>query len=340
MNKAVIIIAEAGVNHNGDINTAKKMIDFAAISNVDFIKFQTWITEDNIDISAEKAEYQKVNDGIGSQFEMAKKLELSFDDFRELSRYCNVKKVKFLSTPEDKKSLDFLSDELNLEYLKIGSGELDNIPFLRNVGKKHKDIILSTGMANIGEIENAINELTKFGAKSITLLHCTTSYPAPLSTVNLKAMNTLANTFKLPVGYSDHTVGIEISLAAVSLGATVIEKHFTLDKNMSGPDHTASLDTLELSSLVKSIRNIEKALEGNGKKEIQKIEINNKEVIRKGIYINKDLVVGDIITEDDLIYKRPALGIELNHFDLIINKRLRTNKIKGQPLFLKDIDFI
>ena len=271
---------------------------------------------------------------------MAKKLELSFDDFKELAKYCQEKNIKFLSTPEDKKSLDFLSDELNLEYIKIGSGELDNIPFLRNVGKKKKKVILSTGMGNNGEIETAINELMVNGAKSVVLLHCTTSYPAPLEAVNLKAIKTLANTFKLPVGFSDHTEGIEISLAAVALGAIVIEKHFTLDKNMPGPDHKASLDNLELTELVKSIRNIEKALEGSGKKEIQEIEIKNKKVIRKGIYFSNDLEAGEVITERDLVYKRPAIGVELQYFDLIINKSLKTKKNKGEPLFFKDIEFI
>jgi N-acetylneuraminate synthase len=339
MNNKVLIIAEAGVNHNGNVDLAKKLIDIAAESKVDFVKFQTWITEDNIDISAEKADYQIINDGQGTQFDMAKKLELSFENFKELQAYSKNKGVKFLSTPEDKKSLNFLVDELNLEYIKIGSGELDNIPFLRLVGKKNKDVILSTGMANYGEIENAINELTINGAKSVTLLHCTTSYPAPLSSINLKAIQTLKDAFKLNVGYSDHTEDIEISLAAVSLGAKIIEKHFTIDKNMPGPDHKASLNPNELTDLVKKIRNIEQALEGSGKKEVQQIEEKNKNIIRKGIYLNSDLNKGDIITEEKLVYKRPANGIALKYFDLIINKPIRQKKIKGEPLFLNDIDF-
>ncbi|MCE9538064.1 MAG: N-acetylneuraminate synthase [Bacteroidetes bacterium] len=339
MNK-VIIIAEAGVNHNGDINLAKKLIDIASGAGVDYVKFQTWITEELIDKSAPKAEYQKLNDGEAtSQYEMLKALELSFGQFRELKSYCDKKNVGFLSTPDEEKSLDFLVDDLGVELIKVGSGEVTNIPYLRKIGNKKKDVILSTGMSNLGDVELAYNTLLDAGAKNVALLHCTSNYPAPYNSVNLKAMLTLREAFKTDVGYSDHTEGIAVSLAAVALGATIIEKHFTIDKTLPGPDHKASMDPNELKALVVEIRNIEMALSGNGKKEIQISEKEIKSVVTKGIYLLYDIKEGEIITENMLVCRRPAKFIASNQFDLIVGKKVSRNINKGNSLKLSDIDF-
>ena len=339
MNK-VIIIAEAGVNHNGDIKLAKKLIDLASDAKVDYVKFQTWITEDIVDLTAPKAEYQIKNDGDDtSQFEMLKKLELSFEDFKVLKIYSESKGVQFLSTPDDYKSLDFLSDELDLSILKIGSGEVTNIPFLRRFGEKKKPIILSTGMSSIGEVEKAYNTLLESGAPKVTLLHCTSNYPAVLESVNLKAMNTLKSVFNSTVGYSDHTEGIEVSLAAVALGAEVIEKHFTIDRGLPGPDHKASMSPVELKELVFRIRNIEKALSGSGSKILQPSEIETKKIVQKGIYLNKDIKIGEIITDGHLIMKRPVKFLSAYDYDFIIGKKVSKDLNKGTALNLKNINF-
>lgn len=338
MNEKVIIIAEAGVNHNGDIGLAKQLIDVAASCKVDYVKFQTWITEENIDVSAPKAQYQIENDGEGSQYDMVKKLELSFNNFKELKLYCDLKGVKFLSTPDELKSLNFLVDDLDMAIIKIGSGEVNNIPFLRSVGQKQKDVILSTGMSSLAEVERAYDILMYSGALSVALLHCTTSYPASFSSINLKAMDVLKFAFKTKVGYSDHTEGNEVSLAAVARGAEIIEKHFTLDKNLPGPDHKASLDPNELALLVKQIRNVEDALKGSGKKEIHPSEIEVKKVISKGIYAREDIRKGDILTEDKLAYKRPSSGISTDFFDFVINKKTRNDIKSGSALNLQDIE--
>lgn len=336
----VIIIAEAGVNHNGDIDLAKQLIDVAADAEVDYVKFQTWITEDIVDKSAAKAEYQIQNDGDNtSQFEMLKRLELSFNDFEELKKYSELKGVKFLSTPDDYKSLDFLSDQLDLPILKIGSGEVTNIPFLRRFGNKKKPIILSTGMSTIGEVEKAYYTLLESGAPSVNLLHCTSNYPAPLDSINLKAMNTLQSVFNCGVGYSDHTEGIEISLAAVAMGAVIIEKHYTLDKQMLGPDHKASLDPIELKALVKSIRNIEIAIGGDGLKKPHLSELETKKVVQKGIYLNKDILKGEVISDDHLIMKRPVSSLSADDYDFVIGKKVVQKINKGIALKLKDLDF-
>ncbi len=335
----VIIIAEAGVNHNGDIKLAKKLIDVAAEAKVDYVKFQTWITEDIVDKSAEKAEYQIKNDSSDtSQFEMLKKLELTYNDFRELKKYSELKRVQFLSTPDDYKSLDFLADELNLPILKIGSGEVTNIPFLRKFGEKKKPIILSTGMSNIGEVERAYYTLLESGAPSVTLLHCTSDYPAALESVNLKAMNTLASVFKADVGYSDHTEGVEVSVAAVALGAKIIEKHFTLEKKMPGPDHKASLDPNELNILVNQIRNVEKAIQGSGLKTLHYSEREIKKIVQKGIYLAKKISKGEFITDDHLIMKRPVSQLKASDYDLIIGKKASKTLEQGKALKLTDLN--
>lgn len=336
----VIIIAEAGVNHNGDINLGKRLIDLAADAKVDYVKFQTWITKDIVDPRAAKANYQIMNDGADtSQFEMLRNLELSFEDFTELKAYSESKGIKFLSTPDDYRSLDFLSDKLGLPILKIGSGEVTNIPFLKRFGQKHKPIILSTGMSSIGEVENAYNTLLDSGAPNVTILHCTSNYPAPLDSINLRAMNTLSTVFNCPVGYSDHTEGIEVSLAAVALGAKVIEKHFTIDKTLPGPDHKASMSPDELKELVLRIRNIEKALSGSGSKFIQPSEVETKKIVQKGIYLNKDVQKGEIITDEHLIMKRPVIGLSANEYRYIVGKSILKDMPEGAYLSLSDINF-
>jgi len=284
MNK-VFVIAEAGVNHNGDINLAKKLIDKAVEAGVNAIKFQTFKAENLVSKNAKKAKYQVENTGSNeSQYEMLKKLELSFKDFEELKKYCDEKGIMFLSTPFDEESIEFL-DKLGLEIFKIPSGEITNLPYLRKIGSLKKRVILSTGMADLGEIEDALDVLIKSGTRKeeITILHANTEYPTPFEDVNLKAMQTIACAFKIDVGYSDHTLGIEVPIAAVAMGAKVIEKHFTLDKTLPGPDHKASLEPDELKAMVKAIRNIEVAL-GYGIKRPSKSEAKNKVVARKRRY--------------------------------------------------------
>ncbi|MCW7999959.1 N-acetylneuraminate synthase, partial [Clostridium sp. cpc1] len=261
MNKT-FIIAEAGVNHNGNIDIAKKLVDAAVEAGVDAIKFQSFKAGNLVTKSAKKAEYQKETTGNGNQFEMLKKLELSYKEHIILKKYCEEKGIMFISTPFDFESADLL-EKLNIPLYKISSGDLTNIPLLKYIAKFNKPMIVSTGMANLGEVEIAVNAIKEGGNDKITLLHCTSNYPTACEDVNLNAILTLKNAFKLPVGYSDHTIGIEIPIGAVAMGTKVIEKHFTLDKNMEGPDHRASLEPNELKEMVKNIRNIEKAF-GNG----------------------------------------------------------------------------
>lgn len=334
----VLIIAEAGVNHNGDVNIAKQLIDAAAGAGVDYVKFQTWITEDIIDINAPKALYQIENDGESSQYEMLKRLELSFDDFRELKKHCELVGVNFLSTPDDYKSLDFLCDDLKLPLIKVGSGEVTNLPYLKRIGKKQKDVILSTGMATIGEVRRAYDILINSGANTVSLLHCTSNYPASYDSVNLKAMITMRDEFNVNVGYSDHTIGNEISVAAVAMGAQIIEKHFTLDKNMAGPDHKASIDPIELRALVREIRNVESALSGDGIKRPHKSETETKKVVSRGIYLSCDVNKGEVLEDHMLIMKRPVFEISADMYDTIIGKKVKNNLIQGQALKQSDIE--
>lgn len=310
MKNKTFIIAEAGVNHNGSIEIAKKMIEVAKECGADAIKFQTFKAEKVISKYAPKAEYQKQTTGeIDSQLEMVKKLELSFDDFIVLKEYCDKLNIMFLSTPFDFESIDFL-DDLGLEIFKIPSGEITNLPYLEKIGKLGKKIILSTGMADLGEIEDALYILTSCGTKKeeITVLHCNTEYPTSYEDVNLLAMLTIKEAFKVKVGYSDHTLGIEVPIAAVALGASVIEKHFTLDKNMEGPDHKASLEPHELKAMIDAIRNIEKSL-GDGIKKPSKSELKNKDIARKSIVAKREIKKGEIFTEDNITVKRPGNGI-------------------------------
>lgn len=323
MTRKVLIIAEAGVNHNGDINLAKELVDAAAEAGVDYVKFQTFNSKKLASKKAQKATYQKENtkNNDESQLIMLQNLELSKEAHFELISHCNSRGIKFLSTGFDLESITFLND-LKIDLFKIPSGEITNLPYLRTIGSYKKPLIISTGMANMKEIEDALNVVLDAGTnkKDITILHCNTEYPTPMEDVNLRAMLTIRDKFKVNIGYSDHTLGIEVPIAAVSLGATVIEKHFTLDKTMDGPDHRASLEPSELKAMVKAIRNIELSL-GNGIKEPSKSEKKNKTIARKSIVANKDIKKGEIFTSDNLTTKRPGSGISPMRWDEVIGKR-------------------
>ena len=318
--KKVFIIAEAGVNHNGSIEIAKQLIHVASESGANAVKFQTFKASNLVSKNAQKAQYQKenMNDGDDSQFNMLKKLELDIDTHKELISYCKSKNIMFLSTPFDHDSIELLND-LGLEIFKIPSGEITNLPYLRHIGKLDKKVILSTGMADIGEIEDALDILIEAGTKkeNITVLHANTMYPTPMEDVNLNAMQTIGNTFEIAYGYSDHTLGIEVDIAAVAMGASCIEKHFTLDKTMQGPDHKASLEPDELNAMVKAIRNIELAL-GSSIKKPSKSETPNIEIARKSIVAKKTVKKGEVLTKDNLIIKRPGNGISPMRWDEII----------------------
>ena len=316
-----LIIAEAGVNHNGSIELAKKLIDVASEAGADAIKFQTFKAKNLVSKIAKKAKYQVENTGSDeSQYEMLKKLELGFDEFKELKTYCDKKGIMFLSTPFDDESIEFL-DNLGLKIFKIPSGEITNLPYLRKIGKLRKKVILSTGMADLGEIEDALDVLISVGIKkkNITVLHANTEYPTPIEDVNLKAMKTIECAFGVDVGYSDHTLGIEVPIAAVAMGAKVIEKHFTLSRDLEGPDHKASLEPDELKEMIKSIRNIEKAL-GNGIKKPSKSEIKNIKIARKSIVAKRDIKKGEVFSEENLTVKRPGNGISPMRWDEIIGQ--------------------
>lgn len=305
---SVYIIAEAGVNHNGNIKTAKMMVDAAKDAGADCIKFQTFKSENIVSRRADKAVYQKKNTSAEeTQLDMLKRLELSHAEFIELHNYCKNKEIEFLSTAFDLESVDFLNS-LGMKDWKIPSGDVTNLPYLIKIAKLKKHVILSTGMCEMDEIANTIEVLIKYGTHNITLLHCTTEYPTPYEDVNLFAMNTLRNKFNLAVGYSDHTRGIEVPIAAVALGASVIEKHFTLDKTLEGPDHKASLEPAELKTMVSSIRNIEKSL-GDGIKKPASSEIKNISIARKSIISKCPIKKGDVFTDDNITTKRPGNGI-------------------------------
>ncbi len=330
ISKRVFIIAEAGVNHNGRLDLAYQLIDVAKDARADAVKFQTAKAENVVSKFADKAEYQKKTTGSNeSQFEMIKKLEISFEDFAKLKKYCDKREIMFLSTPFDHQSIDFLYDLVDI--YKIPSGEIINYPYLKHIAAKNKPLIMSTGMANLGEVEEAINTIRAINSKAnISLLHCTTNYPTPYEEVNLKAIQTLAVAFKLPVGYSDHTLGIEVPVAAVAIGAKIIEKHFTLDKKLSGPDHKASLEPSELKEMVKAIRNIEIAL-GNGIKKPNKSEIEIMKVARRSLIATKDIRVGEIIKESDIAIKRPGTGILPKFKDIVIGMKLINDVRQDEP---------
>lgn len=314
------IIAEAGVNHNGDVAIAKKLCMAAKKAGADIVKFQTWITEKIITQNVKQADYQSENTGSNqSQFDMLKKLELSYDDFREIKKYCDEIGIIFASTADEQDSLDFLVD-LGIPFIKIGSGDIGNIPYLRYMGTKKMPVILSTGMSTLGDVEISIQALREGGAKNIKLLHCTTNYPCPYNDVNLKAMDTLRTAFGLDVGYSDHTEGIEVAIAAVARGATIIEKHFTLDKNMDGPDHKASMEPEEFSCMVDCIRHIESAI-GDGQKIPTKTEDEISKVVLKRIVASREIMLGDFITEADICVKRNDSGLPAKVWDFVVGTK-------------------
>jgi N,N'-diacetyllegionaminate synthase len=317
-----IIIAEAGVNHNGSIKIAKEMVKAASEAGADYIKFQTFVTGNLVSKDAGQAEYQKKNLGTeSSQFEMLKSLELSENDHYEIIESCNRNKIAFFSTAFDLESIDLLI-RLQIPLWKIPSGEITNLPYLRKIGSLKSKVIISTGMATLGEIEAAIAVLEVSGTKrdQITVLHCTTEYPAPLDEVNLKAMVTIGEAFKIRFGYSDHTEGIEIPMAAVAMGATIIEKHFTLDRNMQGPDHKASLEPLALKKMIEGIRNIERAL-GDGIKIPSPGEIKNKVAARKSIVAAKHISKGEVLSDENLTVKRPGDGLSPMLWDQLTGTR-------------------
>ncbi len=319
MKKQVFVIAEAGVNHNGSVEMAKQLIDVAVDAGADAVKFQTFKAEKLLCENTEKAEYQKKLSGDEeSQFEMIKKLELDVETHKKLIAYCGKKDIIFLSTPFDLDSINLL-DNLDLDIFKIPSGEITNLPYLRAIGVLKKTVILSTGMSTLEEVKDAYNILVESGTlkKNITILHANTEYPTPFEDVNLKAMCTIRDKLDSKVGYSDHTLGIEVPIAAVAMGATVIEKHFTLDPNLPGPDHRASLEPAELKSMVSAIRNIELAM-GDGVKKTSQSEIKNIQIVRKSIVAKKLIHKGEMFTENNLTTKRPLCGVSPMEWDNII----------------------
>ncbi|MGI9862422.1 N-acetylneuraminate synthase [Moorella naiadis] len=323
MSGRVFIIAEAGVNHNGSLELAKRLVDAAIESGADAVKFQTFKAEAVVNPNAERAQYQRENipERDESQLEMIKRLELSYSQFQELHSYCRERGIMFLSSPFDMESIDFLA-ELGVTYFKVPSGEITNCPYLRRIANKKRPVILSTGMATLGEVEGAIQIIREAGATDIILLHCTTNYPAPPEEVNLKAMLTMKQAFALPVGYSDHTMGIAIPIAAAALGAEVIEKHLTLDRTLPGPDHRASLEPGEFKEMVAAVRQVEKSL-GDGIKRPAPGELAIMPAARRSLVAARDITAGEIVTEACLVAKRPGTGIPPSYWDLVVGRRAR-----------------
>lgn len=337
MSQNVLIIAEAGVNHNGSLDIAKKLVDKAVEAGVDIIKFQTFKAENLVSKSAKQAEYQKKNIGSSaddSQYNMLKKLELSEQDHQELMAYCKKKGIRFWSTAFDFDSIDYLHS-LNLGLWKIPSGEITNYPYIKKIAQYQEPVIISTGMCEMSDISAAMNVLLKNGIQKnqITILHCNTEYPTPYEDVNLLAMQQIKKVFDVAVGYSDHTIGIEVPIAAVALGASVIEKHFTLDRNMEGPDHKASLEPDELKDMVSAIRNIEKAL-GNGKKAVSGSERKNIAIARKSIVAACSIQKGDVLTEKNLTVKRPGTGISPMRWEEVIGTKAIKNFAEEEMISL------
>lgn len=329
-NSCCFIIAEAGVNHNGSLELAKKMVDVAKSAGADAVKFQTFKTEEFVTLNAPRAHYQKKTVPGKSQFEMLKSLELSEPEFRKLYSYCNKKNIIFLSTPFDFKSADFLY-KLGISAFKISSGDLTNIPLLLQIAKYKKPIILSTGMATLREVEEAVEVIYSSGNRELILLHCTSNYPTEYEDVNLRAMATLRKKFNLPIGYSDHTKGIEVAIAAVAMGACLIEKHFTLDRNLLGPDHNASVEPGELKKLIFAIRNIEMA-KGTAQKKPQKSEYEMRKIIRRSIVASCDIPKGTRLTLKMLALKRPGTGIKIRFWNKLLGKKTKVNIKKDQLL--------
>ena len=330
MSKPIFIIAEAGVNHNGSLDLAKKLIDKALWAGADAVKFQSFKANSLMTESAPKAAYQKINTGEESQFDMIKRLELDYDSHILLKEYADKKGIEFMSTPFDHESIDLLS-EIGVKRFKVGSGDLTNLPYLRHMAGKSIPIILSTGMSDMEEIKSVVSALknTGFPQSLITILHATTEYPAPVNEVNLKAMQSMSKELGIEIGYSDHTQGIEVPIAAAALGATVIEKHFTLDRNMDGPDHKASLEPQELKEMVEAIRKVELSL-GDGIKVPTLSESKNKTAARKSLIAAKSIVKGEVFTEENLCVKRPGSGISPMKWDEFIGKPSQKNYDKDE----------
>jgi len=332
----VIIIAEAGVNHNGSIEMAKKLIDAACDCDVDYVKFQTTKGPEAITSKfAQMADYQKKNlNQDESQLEMLRKILLRMEDFEELNTYCGKQGVKFMSTPFDLESVDFLAG-LNMDYMKIPSGEITNLPYLRKIAKLHIPVIMSSGMCTLGDIEAAMNVLTNNGLSEseISLLHCNTEYPTPFEDVNLRAMLTLKQCFGVRVGYSDHTKGVEVPIAAVAMGAEIIEKHFTLDRTLPGPDHVASLEPKELKAMTVAIRHIEKAV-GTGVKKVTASEQKNIAIARKSIIAARNIKAGELFTDENLTTKRPGSGISPMRWDDVVGKTAKRNFMEDELIEL------
>lgn len=330
--KSVYVIAEAGVNHNGDVEMARQLIDAAKAAQADAVKFQTFKTEKILTRSAGMADYQKENLGSeDTQFQMIKALELSYSHFAELKAHAESIGIDFLSTPDDEESLDFLAGELDLPWIKIGSGEVTNLPYLRKIAAKQKRMILSTGMSTLGEVERAVRTIRELNNGELILLHCTTNYPCPPEEVNLRAMLTLRQAFDTRVGYSDHTLGSEVPVAAVALGAEIIEKHITLDKHMEGPDHRASLDPGEFREMVRQIRAIEVAL-GNGVKWPNPSEEKIKHLVRRRVVAARDMTAGTRLSPSDLRFKRANCGIFAEYADELIGMALNQGIEEDVPL--------
>lgn len=325
------IIAEAGVNHNGNLEIAKKLCLAAKKAGADAVKFQTWITEKIITQNVKQADYQRTNTkSEQSQFDMLKALELTYDEFRIIKEYCDQIKIQFVSTADEQDSLDFLVD-LGIPFIKVGSGDIDNIPYLRYIGSKNKPVMLSTGMSTLSDVEISIKALKDGGAEEIILLHCTTDYPCPCDSVNLRAMDTLRNAFGVKVGYSDHTVGIEIPISASARGAVVIEKHFTLDRNMEGPDHAASTEPDEFRCMVDAVRNIERAL-GTGIKEPSVAEREIANVILKRIVAKRSIPRGKVFENEDLCVKRNQNGLPAKMWDILIGTKSRKDYAEDEGI--------
>ena len=322
------------MNHNGQLDLALKLCDAAKETGVDAVKFQTWKTENIVTAQARQAAYQAENTGVEeSQYDMLKKLELSYDHFRYIKDYCQKIGIDFLSTPDEEESLAFLMNDLDLPLVKVGSGEVTNIPYLRKIAACGKPVILSTGMSTLAQVATAYDTLLRAGAPKVSLLHCTTNYPCPYDEVNLRAMVTLRDAFKCQVGYSDHTMGTEIPVAAVALGAEIIEKHFTLDRTMEGPDHKASLEPEELKLMVQQIRHIEVAL-GDGIKRPNKSEAENAKVVQKNILAKRPIKKGEVLSEENLTVKRAGAGISASLWDSVVGAYAIKDFAIDEPIVL------
>ena len=329
----VYIIAEAGVNHNGDLKIAKEMVLAAKRAGADAIKFQTFVTENLVTRNARTAEYQKQNTGKQeTQYEMLKKLELSYEDYRELKEVCSETGIEFLSTPFDIESIKIL-EKLDIDKFKVPSGEITNYPYLVQIARTGKPVIMSSGMCTWTEIADAVQVLRAHGTTELSLLHCTTEYPAPYDEINLKVINAMQEKFGVTVGYSDHTQGIEIAVAAVAMGAEIIEKHFTLSRDMEGPDHKASLEPEELKAMVQAIRNVEKAI-GNSQKRPSQSEIENMKIVRKSIVAKREIKAGELFSEKNLTTKRPGTGISPMMWETVIGHTAVRNFEKDECIEL------